>query len=50
MSGQRIYGQDFHEMLARLCSPKSLLTLYQINLIIPDFPSLADEIDEPRQI
>ena len=27
---QRIYGQDFHEMLARLRSPKSLLTLYQI--------------------
>ena len=28
-----------------LCHPKSLLTLYQIK---PDFPSLADEIAEPR--
>ena len=35
----RIYGQDFHEMHARLRGPKSLLT---------DFPSLADEIAEPR--
>ena len=25
-----IYGHDFHEMHARLSSPKSLLTLYQI--------------------
>ena len=32
-------------MHARLRSSKSLLTLYQI---IPDFPSLADEIAEPH--
>ena len=25
-----IYGQDFHEMHARLRGPKSLLTIYQI--------------------
>ena len=41
------YGQDFHEMHARLRSSKSLLTLY---LIINKtyFPSLADEIAEPQ--
>ena len=32
-------------MHARLRDPKSLLTLYQIK---PDFPSLVDEIAEPR--
>ena len=35
-------------MHARLCGPKSLLTLYQIIKKNPDFPSLADEIAEPR--
>ena len=34
-------------MHARLRGPKSLLTLYQI-IKKPDFPSLADEIAEPR--
>ena len=34
-------------MHARLCSSKSLLTLYQI-INKPDFPSLADEIAEPN--
>ena len=33
-------------MHARLCGPNSLLTIYQINKT--DFPSLADEIAEPR--
>ena len=37
----------FHEIHARLCGSKSLLTLYQI-INRPDFPSLADEIAEPR--
>ena len=34
-------------MHTRLLGSKSLLTLYQI-IIKPDFPSLADEIAEPR--
>ena len=34
-------------MHARLRGPKSLLTLYKLQ-IKPDFPSLADEIAEPR--
>ena len=35
-------------MHARLRGSKSLLTLYQIIIIKPDFPSLADEIAKPR--
>ena len=46
MSVQCIYGQDFHEMRARLRGLKKLLTLYQI-LNKTWFP-LADEIAEPR--
>ena len=34
-------------MHARLRGPRSLLTFYQI-INKPDFPSLADEIAEPR--
>ena len=34
-------------MHARLRGPKSWLTLYQV-INKPDFPSLADEIAEPR--
>ena len=34
-------------MHARLRGPNNLLTLHQIK-IEPDFPSLADEIAEPR--
>ena len=34
-------------MHARLRGSKSLLTLYQV-INKPDFPSLADEIAEPR--
>ena len=34
-------------MHARLCGSNNLLTLYQ-NKIETDFPSLADEIAEPR--
>ena len=37
----------FHEIHTRLRAPKSLLTLYQV-INKPDFPSLADEIAEPR--
>ena len=37
----------FHEIHARLRGSKSLLTLNQI-INRPDFPSLADEIAEPR--
>ena len=35
-------------MHARLRGSKSLLTLYQIIKIKPDFPSIADEIAEPH--
>ena len=36
-------------MHARLRGSKNILTLFQIiNKIKPDFPSLADEIAEPR--
>ena len=35
-------------MHARLRGPKSLLTFYQIIKKNPAFPSLADEIAEPR--
>ena len=35
-------------MYARLRGSKRLLTLYQLILIEPDFPTLADEIAEPR--
>ena len=34
-------------MHAHLCGRKSFLTLYQI-INKPDFPSLADEIADPR--
>ena len=34
-------------MHTSLRRPKSLLTIYQIIKIEPDFPSLADEIAEP---
>ena len=38
-----------HEIHARLRGQKSLLNLYQIiHVNKPDFPSLADEIAEPR--
>ena len=37
----------FYEMHALLRGSKSVLTLYQI-INNPDFPSLADEIAEPR--
>ena len=41
------YGYDFHEMHARLRGPNNLLFLHQI-INKPDFPSLGDEIAEPR--
>ena len=42
-----IYDQEFHEMHARLRGSKSVLTLYQI-INNNDFPSITDEIAEPR--
>ena len=43
---QFIYGHDFHEMHARLRGSNILLTM--LTLILPDLPSRADKIVEPR--
>ena len=43
-----MYTVRTHEMHARLLGSKSLLTLYRILIIKTDFPSLADEIADPR--
>ena len=45
MSSVCILLGDFHEMHARLCGSKKLTYPLPIN---PDFPSLTDEIAEPR--